>query len=223
MAPRFRRAGWLIVPHSVRWVGELATVPPREPSHGFRDNLRKIKLQAFRIEQASGAADWDEFYTRMVAPQALARYGPTAWIPSRRLISEFSRAGTLHLVMRDQERVAGMCTVSRGDTVWLALSGVRDGDPVLLRQGAGFAALALTIEWARAQGYRRIDFGRTDPFINGGLQQLKRRLGLVPVVDPLAHVAAVRIGSPQVGAVFSEAPVLIDSGHGLATYAGEAR
>ena len=83
--------------------------------------------------------------------------------------------------------------------------------------------MALTIEWARTQGYRRIDIGRTDPFINGGLQQLKRKLGLVPVVDPLAHMAAIRIGSPLIGAVFSEAPVLTDSGHGLTTYAGEAR
>jgi hypothetical protein len=113
----------------------------------------------------------------MVAPQAVARHGEAAWIPSRRYIADLARSGTLHLVMRGNEPVAGICTVRRGDSLWLALSGVRNGDPDLLRQGAGFAALALTINWAKTEGFRYLDAGRTGPFVHDGVQRLKRGRG----------------------------------------------
>jgi hypothetical protein len=221
MAPRFRRAGWLIVPQSVRWQGSMDAIPPKDCSHGLLENMRKMRKQGFSIEQAGAETDWDEFYNTMVRPQALARHGPGAWVPSRQLMKEFSRRGILHLITRDGERVAGICTVPRGDILWLAISGVRQGDPALLRQGAGFAILALTIEWARAQGYRSLDAGRTGPFCNDGLQQFKRKWGLAPVADPLAHVAAVRVESPAARHAFSREPVLVEEENGLRVYAGE--
>ena len=221
MAPRFRRAGWIIVSQSVRWHGELVSMPPKDCSHGLLDNMRKLKRQGFSIEQATSNGDWDEFYATMVTPQALARHGASAWIPSRQLMGKFSRAGTLHLITRNGERIAGICTVPRGDTLWLAISGVRHGDHTLLKQGAGFAAFALTIEWARSQGYRCIDAGRTGPFIKDGLQQFKRRWGMAPVPDPLSHVAAVWVGRDLVHQAFAREPVLVESGSVLRVYAGE--
>jgi Acetyltransferase (GNAT) domain len=220
-APRFRRAGWLIVPHSVRWQGEMSGIPPRDCSHGLRDNFRKIRKQGFSIVQATESADWEEFYASMVGPQALVRHGPSAWIPSPTLMKEFARIGVLHLILRGGERVAGICTIPRGGTLWLAISGVRHGDPALLRQGAGFAILALTIEWAREQGYRAIDAGRTGPFLNDGLQQFKRKWGLAPVLDPLAHVAAIWPGSLLARQAFAREPVLVEQEATLQAYAGE--
>jgi hypothetical protein len=100
--------------------------------------------------------------------------------------------------------------------------GIRHGDPLLLRQGAGNAALALTFDWARGSGHRRIDAGRTGPFINDGLQQSKRKWGLAPAPDPLAHVAAVWVGSEAARQAFCRQPVLVEEGIGLRVYAGEA-
>jgi GNAT acetyltransferase-like protein len=221
MTPRFRRAGWIIIPQSVRWEGELAQIPPENCSHGLRENMRKIRRQNFALEQGTSPRDWNEFYQTMAGPQALSRHGTGAWIPSRQLMEEFSRVGLLHMITRDGERVAGICVVPKGDTLWLAISGVKQGDPALLRQGAGFAILALTIEWARAQGYRRVDAGRTGPFVRDGLQQFKRKWGLSPVPDPLSHVAAVWVGSPSVRQAFSREPVLVETGTDLGIYAGE--
>lgn len=221
MAPRFRAAGWLIVPHVVGWQGELAQIPPKDMSHGLVDNLRKIRNQGFGIQQVNSTAEWDEFYRTMVVPQAVARYGARAWIPSRRLVTEFSRVGILHFITLFGEPVAGICTVARGKTLWLALSGIREGDPALLRRGAGFAILALTIEWARARGFTHIDAGRTGPFVKDGLQQFKRRWGLQPVSDPLSHVAAAWINSSIIRQAFAREPVLVDDGQHLRAYAGE--
>jgi Acetyltransferase (GNAT) domain len=154
----------------------------------------------------------------MVKPQALARHGSTAWIPSRRLISDYARSGTLHFITRGGERVAGICTIPRGSTIWLAVSGVRHGDPALLNAGAGFAAFALAVEWARKHGYRHLDAGRTGPFTNDGLQEFKRRWGLVPVPDSLAHLVALRVNSDAIRQAFAQAPVLIEGDSGLQVY-----
>jgi hypothetical protein len=221
MASRFRAAGWLIVPRSVRWRGDLAAIPPAPPSHGLRDNLRKVRKYGYTLRQARSPAEWEEFYSTMVAPQALARHGETAWIPSRRYIGALARIGILHLVMRGDEPVAGICTVRQGDSLWLVLSGVRNGDPDLLRRGAGFATLALSISWAKAQGFRRLDAGRAGPFLSDGVQRLKRSWGLQPEVDPLSHVVAVWAGSESARRALAWEPFLVERRSGIEPFFGE--
>jgi hypothetical protein len=127
----------------------------------------------------------------------------------------------LHLVVEDGVRVAGACCLPHGDLLWFPLLGVKKGDAQLLRRGAGVAALALPLEWARRESYRRIDLGRTGPFVYDGLQQYKRTWGFVPVPDPLSLVMAVWIGSEAARQAFVREPVLIEDRNGLRTYGGE--
>jgi hypothetical protein len=122
-----------------------------------------MKKQGFSLEQTTAPEDWHFFHTRMVHPQALVRHGESAWLPSSDFLRALARAGTLHLVSRAGERVAGLCTVPHGDKLWLPLSGVLDGKQELLRQGAGFAGLALAFEWGKANGFLQVDVGRTAP------------------------------------------------------------
>jgi hypothetical protein len=221
LAPRFRDAGWLIVPNSVRWRGALGAIPPAPPSNGLRDNLRKVRKYGYTLEQAGTPKNWEDFYFKMVLPQAVARYGQSAWIPSPQYIAALARIGILHLVMRGGKAVAGICSVRRDDSLWLPLSGVRDGDPELLRQGAGFATLALTISWAKTEGIRRLDAGRSGPFLNDGVQRLKRSWGLEPVVDPLAHVVAIWVGSDSARRALAREPVLAEHRSVLQPFSGE--
>ncbi|HKH82371.1 MAG TPA: GNAT family N-acetyltransferase [Gemmatimonadales bacterium] len=221
IASKFRDEGWLIVPRTVRWHGELATVPPPVPSKSLASNLAKLRRQDFQLVQSTSLQDWDEFYRTMVAPQAHARHGSEAWIPSQSFLRQLSEIATLHFVVENGIRVAGVCAVPHGDTVWFPLMGVCGGDPGLLQRGAGVATLALPLEWARQKNYRRIDLGRTGPFVNDGLQRYKRKWGFVPVPDPLSLVVAVWTGSAKVRRAFSREPVLIETQRGLETYAGE--
>jgi hypothetical protein len=220
VASRFRRAGWLIVPGQVRWQGDLSALPPRAPSHSLKDDLRKVRSRGYTLEHAGTAADWDDFVTTMVEPQASARFGSAAWRPSVYLLGQFAERGRLHFVVRGGARVAGICSLRSGDTLWLPLSGVRNGDPALLRAGASVAAWALAMEWARAQGCVRVDMGRTSPFLHDGVQQYKRKWGLDPCPDPLAHLAAVWVGSGAARLAFAREPVLIEREAGLWLYAG---
>jgi hypothetical protein len=219
-APRFRRAGWMVVPDAVRWVGALSEVPGPSPCHSVREDRRKVRNAGFTLVPAGSAADWELFTGRMLAPQALARFGDDAWVPSASLLAELRRAGSLHLVLLDGRAVAGIFAVRRGDSVWFPVSGVLDGDPTLFRRGASLAALTLGFEWARAAGCRRVDAGRTGPFLRDGVPRLKRKWGLRPVVDPLAHVVAVRVRSPVARAAILRDPVLIETAQGIAEYHG---
>jgi hypothetical protein len=222
MAPRFRRAGWMIVPSSVRWHGDAASVPPAEPSRSLLANLAKIRKHGFSLIQATAPDDWTEFYETMVEPQARARHGSRAWLPSQAFRRKLAQRGLLHLVVEEGVRVAGACTVPHGDKLWFPLVGVREGDPQLLQRGAGVAAFALPLEWARARNYRRFDFGRTGPFVNDGIAQYKRKWGFTPVPDPLTHFTALWLGSDSARQAFRHEPVLVEDGVGLREYAGES-
>ena len=223
LAPRLREAGWLLVPTDVRWQAELRDVPPASPAHSLRSDLTKVRNRGFTVEHTAAPEAWAEFVRTMVRPMARARFGAEAWMPSDRLLGQFARRGVLHLVSLEGRTVAGTCTVSHGDGIWMPLSGLRDGDPELLQAGAAAAALALTFAWARAQGFRRIDAGRTSSFLSDGVAHTKRKWGLHPVPDPLVPLAAVWAGSDAARDAFTREPVLVETGPGLARYAGEAR
>ena len=220
IASRFRRAGWIIVPDQVRWQGELSALPPPTLSHSLKEDLRKVRSQGYVLEHATSPGDWEEFVATMVKPQARARFGVEAWIPSAYLLRQFAERGRLHFVVRDGIRVGGICSVRTGDTLWLPLSGVRHGDPALLRAGVSAAAWTLAIEWARSEGCVTVDLGRTSPFLHDGVQQYKRKWGLDPRADPLSHLAAVWVGSEAARLAFAREPVLIEREAGLWLYAG---
>jgi hypothetical protein len=222
VAQSFREAGWLIIPDSVRWSGDPVHLPPAVPCHSLREDLRKMRRYQYALEEVSGSQAWDEFYRTMLLPQALARFGDAAWLPSRRFLKELAAKGVLHFLNRDGKRIAGIVTVRHGDTLWTPIMGVRNGDEMLLRQGATVALFFKTFEWAREQGCRRIDSGRTSSFVNEGVHRNKSKWGLQPGLDPLAHLLAMRIGSvPALHRAFAVQPVLLEAGAGLELYAGE--
>jgi hypothetical protein len=220
LAPRFRRAGWVVVPGHVRWVGDLAQLPPAGMSRSLKDDLRKVRARGFTLEHAGGDADWDEFITRMLAPHASRRFGDDAWLPSPYLLRRFRARGQLHFVLNGGARVGGFCSLRCGETVWLPLSGVRDGDAALLRAGVAVGVYALAFEWARRQGCTRVDMGRTSPFLKDGVQQYKRKWGLAAVPDQLAQLAAVWVGSDAARLAFARQPVLAEGDQGLWLYGG---
>lgn len=220
LAPRFRRAGWILVPDEVRWTGELSQLPPPERSRSLKDDLRKLRSQGLTLERGGGLADWELFTTRMLAPQATARFGDSAWVPSPYLLRRFRARAELHFIVRRGERVGGFCSLRRGETLWLPLCGVRDGDPALRRAGVSMAVYALGFEYARREGCTRVDVGRTSPFLTDGVQQYKRKWGLTAVADPLAHLSAVWVGSDAARLAFAREPVLAEGDAGLWLYSG---
>jgi GNAT superfamily N-acetyltransferase len=222
-APRFRRAGWHVIPSAVRWHGELARIPPSPCSNSLRDDLRKVRRYGYQVEAAETATDWDEFYATMVVPQAERRFGDAAWIPSPAFLRTLRKAGVLLFVCRAGARVGGFCLVPSGDRVWCPLLGTLAGDESLRREGVLAAVYAFAVDWAKRRGYRIFDMGRTSPFASDGIAAYKRKWGLAPVPDPLSALFAVKLGAhPAAAEMFAREPVTVETERGLATFAGEA-
>jgi hypothetical protein len=222
VASPFRNAGWLLMPDSVRWAGEMAELPPPVPSHSLREDFRKLRRYEYTVEQTTDWPRWEEFYDTMLLPQAVSRFGSRAWLPTRHFLSELAQRGVLHMLRRDGQWVAGILSVRHGDTLWLPLSGVLNGDPALLQQGVSVAVFANVFAWARAQGIARIDAGRTSPFMNDGIPRSKTKWGLRPVLDPLSHLIALRIDpGSSIRSAFTSQPVMLEAADGLKTYTGQ--
>lgn len=224
LAPRYARAGWAVIPDAVRWLGDPRAIPTAKPGRSVGNDLRAIVKYGYTLEIADTPtpADWDEFYSAMVLPHARRRFATDSWHPSDRLRREFAAAGHLHFVQRDGVRVAGICAIATGNRLWYPLLGVRADNPDLLRQGATAAALVLSFRWAREHGFEHADLGRTSSFLSDGVHRFKRKWGLQPARDPLAHRVALWVHRASEGLrrILEREPVLIETAAGLETFAG---
>jgi hypothetical protein len=221
LAARFRAAGWLVCPEFVRWQGELSRMPPAEPSKSLDSDLLRIARGGYALEEPVGSVrDWEEFKQGMVIPYAARRFGDEAWIPSSGYQRAVRRKGRLLFVRKDGQRVAGVCVIRSGDEAWVAGLGVRDGDLALMRSGAIAAVYALAIDWVKACGMRRIDFGRTSAFQLDGLARFKRKWGMSPVRDPLSRLIAIRVdpGQPALRQALEREPFLVETDGALRGY-----
>jgi Acetyltransferase (GNAT) domain len=193
-ADRFREAGWLICPDSVRWRGSLSEVPPANPSRSVRLDLSRPRRKGYSLEQAQGLpSDWDQFTDEMLIPHAERRFDGGMRLPVPALLRKLRSSGYLLFLIRAGERVAGQAVLCTRDEAWLAAIGVRGGDPALLREGVLAGLYALTIEWAKHRGMRFIDAGRSSAFERGGLAQYKRKWGMTAVCEPFSHPVALRV------------------------------
>ncbi|HEU4699174.1 MAG TPA: GNAT family N-acetyltransferase [Gemmatimonadales bacterium] len=226
-ATRFRRAGWAVVPQTVRWQADAAAVPPARPSVSLKSDLARVRRGGFTLEATRDPAAWRLFVDRMLRPTAEGRFGAGAWHPTAALLDRVMRDGELYFLCREGERLAGITALALGRTTrWFPLSGLRDGDASLLRDGVMAATYALVFARARAEGYSRLDLGRTTAFVHDGVAQVKRKWGFAPVRDPLTQLVALRLdaGSAALREVLARDPLLADTGEGLAplTLAGAA-
>lgn len=209
--PAFVRAGWQIVPESIRWRIRLREFPPTDARESLRSDLRKVVSRGYRLEIASYRDHWRTFRDDMLAPLVHRRYGESAWHPSDRMLHELGRAAHLLYVCRDEQRLGGVVAVTRGKEVWIPFLGVRDGSEALVKSGVTAALYKLTLEWARDSGFEELDFGRTCPFSGDGLARFKRKWGLRPVTDALSPRYAMRVGtrSPRLAEAFARQPVYV--------------
>jgi hypothetical protein len=221
LAPKLRNEGWVIVPEAVRWRGAMTEVPPAVPSESLLADFRKIRRHSYEPEVVAGVTCWDEFEHEMVRPYALDRFADDVWLPTRAYMRFLARS-TVVFVRRDGRRVAGASMMIRDGEGWLALVGVRDGDRRLMREGAIAAAYAFAIAWARENGARVLDIGRTSSFLHDGLGRYKAKWGFRAAPEPLSPLVAVRIapGCAPLRRAFEREPVRTVDACGLALFDG---
>lgn len=203
LAPRFRRAGFHIVPGMVRFGGEpraLLDHVARRPSVLLAD-LRRIEHSAYRVEVwAHSPARSRFFYHRYLAPHALARFGTHAELGDFAFIDRLFAAGAAVAVVRPgaHEPDAIGLVVSRAATLWCVVLGTRDADPAILRAGGLAAVYRAQIALAYERGARLVDFGRCLPWATDGVAQYKWKWGIRPIPDGTQTLEyAVKVLRPE--------------------------
>jgi len=219
-AGRFRQAGWTVVPELVRWRAPTDRLPGDPPSESLSSDLRKLEAAGFEPEIVTrpGEADWRMLEREMVVPHVRRRFGEDAWIWSSAYMAALRRRSTILFVTREGRRLAGACLLAGRGEVWMALAGVRDGDPGLISEGAQGALYAGTIEHARSSGAGWVDVGCTSANLDDGLARYKRKWGFSPAKDPLSPLIAVRVASGPAGVAraFGSSAMLVATEGGLA-------
>ena len=146
-------------------------------------------------EQSSAVEDLAWFFERMYLPTMSGRHGEAARGSDLGTAHEcLYQQGHLFFVNEGGKRVAGvLCRVDeRTATMTMRLLGVLDGDETHYRSGAVKAVYYLAIEWACANGIRRLDLSGGEPFPGTGVFQFKRRFH--PTVElPADHFADKRL------------------------------
>jgi hypothetical protein len=194
-AGRWARAGWTLVPRTVRF--QLRQPREWRPPAGRRERgllreLQRAERGGFNVEEASARAALAEFRARMVAPYARTRFGRDARIA----IGRAARRGTILFLRRDGVRVAGILLVPLRSRLVLLRLGVLDGREDLLREGVVAAVYREAIGWAARRGYDTVDGGLSSAFVQDGIHRWKLKWRFLPEELPFLDRLALRARTP---------------------------
>ena len=188
------RQGFVVIPEWVMFKLDLAKpLPKGKRSKALQNNLRKVRKYKYDSEITQDPAKFEYFYHHMYLPYAAKKYGELSLVGGFRDLSKIFERGTLLLVNRGNECVAGTLLQVDNTTISARYLGVKDGKIEYVEEGALAACYYFTVNWARDKGYRWIDFGHCRPFFNDGVFIHKKSWGMEVMISnrPMLATKAV--------------------------------
>jgi hypothetical protein len=176
-----------------------------------RTSLKLVRKYGYDYDVSTDRRDFEEFYQRMYALTTEERHDKRSMPISIGEAYQYFRCGWLLRVKRDGAWIAGALMHPRQDVIVADMSGVRDADVQLIREGAGVAIYYYSLQLANQRGFRGINFLGSGPVLEGGLFQHKRRWGGEVVVSPyLRRLIWLRIqrSTPAVAQFLKETPLI---------------
>ena len=156
---------------------------PMEDILGFmhkdmRRNIRKVEKQGFSYRLTQEKEDFDFFYYKMYLPYIKLRHdGQGMSLDNYESAYDFIKKGKLILIMDSQDPVCGGIFRLDGDMCVGQIMGVLDADYDLVKRGVNVALYWSMLNWARAHGAKRINFGSSRAFTSDGVFNFKRQWG----------------------------------------------
>ena len=145
----------------------------------LRSNIVKLHKNAFSYRISDNIKDFNLFYYDMYLPYVKKRYDNSAIICRKNTLKKyFNHGGRLIFIEKDDEKIAGALCYTTKNTAYFHKLGVINGEIKYLRVGAITALYYFWMDWARNNGYKRIDFGAARPFIRDGIFKFKRKWGM---------------------------------------------
>lgn len=185
------------------WVGMKIDLTDPECAAKGREKLARLRARAwkagFAFEIATGEAAFVEFFDLLHAPYVRLRHGDGAALESREETLDGLRRGALSLlsVRRGGEAVAAGTVEFDGAAARFRHLGVRDGNPALLKEGAGDAVYSFVMDEARARGCRTLHLGRSRPFARDGVLEYKRMLGAFLFKDEYSSRGSLELAASR--------------------------
>jgi hypothetical protein len=168
----------------------------------FRGNaLRKIQ-KVYDLKYTWSVffdrAALDHFYFEMYRPYITKRFGERAIIDSYQKVKRLIETGFLVVVQKEDQRMAAAICRVRNNTLVFELVGVEKGKLEYLNEGAFDALYYYCILIAHEKKCSSIDFGKSRPFLDGGLIRYKNLWGSTLVPNKKQYkILGVRIHDPN--------------------------
>lgn len=182
----------------------------------FRDSVRYefrlTRKYGYTYRISHGAADFEHFYHEMYLPTMNDRHGQFVSAMSKVEAEIYFKYGFLFLIEREGRWVAASLCYPQQKMLSFILLGVLNADRQLLKEGVIGALNVLRLEWANQQGYETVNFLGSDPFLQSGTFQFKRKWGAritVPEHENKRIWLKIRRTSPAVSQFLKDNPAII--------------
>ena len=156
------------------WVDSSVELPLTPASKGAKEDLRRIRKHQLGYELTKDTQLLREFYDHMYLPTVRDRHGEQSHISRfEELARSLGRGDNqLLLVRHEGVAIAGVIIIkSAVPRLWLA--GIRDSSMAYRRMGAVGATYHFPAQALAAEGFKRMDMGRSRPFFNDGVMNYK--------------------------------------------------
>lgn len=141
-----------------------------------RRSIQTIKKLGYSYEITDDDTKLRLFYNKMYCPYVSKRHRPFVRLEGFAYLKQLFKKGGLLLVKRGKMYVSGILYCLVNKTVWTPCMGIFEehAQEKHVRRTAGDALLYFLILWAKKQGYNKINYGNSKPFLNDGVVRYKR-------------------------------------------------
>ena len=140
-----------------------------------RDDRRKIKKYQYTYSITRDPEKYRYFYEEFYSPYIANRHGERSYVPPLRDFMRVAEEGELLLVAEEDQPVSGVIFDWTAEEFHNHSSGLRHNDPELMQRGAAAAHYYFSIVEAVRRGCKRLNFGRSRPFLLDGVVQFKKK------------------------------------------------
>lgn len=162
-------------------------------SENIKSDVRRLIRNGLTYEITKNPVAMENFYSSMYVPYVeRAHGGRTMLTPWEEFATELDRA-ELMLLRKDGEIIAANLLVDLGGgRARTRAVGVKDGDQEYVKLGAVAALYYFEIMHLREQGYDKLHYGASRPFLKDGVLGFKKKYG-ARIVDKDRRIFRMRV------------------------------
>jgi hypothetical protein len=195
---KFEKSGNFVLPEvtfSLDLNGSMDSLTGKMSRRRRRDIKKLLALGYSYVVSTKSPEEFALFYSKMYVPYVRNRFKNAACIrPYLKSWSLYSRGGGILFVKSGDALISGIQFQTRGRTVYALALGVSEDNTASTCDCAGQAALFFLIQWAKAQGFARLNYGPTMPFLKDGIFVYKKEWGMVIEDKADPYYFALRLG-----------------------------